>query len=58
MGNKISEFKDIEELKNCIKLKRIILTNNPIVYKHQYRLHMIHLVKSLILLDFVKINKH
>ena len=58
MGNKIGEFREIEELKNCKNLKRVILTNNPIIYKNHYRLYVINLIKGLVLLDFVKVAKH
>lgn len=58
MGNKIAEFSDIDCLKSFKKLKIIVMTNNPIVYKEKYRDRMIFMVRSLVLLDFIKVTKN
>jgi Leucine-rich repeat (LRR) protein len=52
MNNKIANLYELARLGNCKKLKRLVLTNNPVTEKPNYRKYVIAHISSLTILDF------
>lgn len=55
-NNKISDSKHIKSLSGLSKLIILDLSGNPISKENNYRLHTIHLIKKLKVLDGISIE--
>jgi hypothetical protein len=52
MNNKITNMYELPKLGNIKKLKRLVLTNNPVTDQPNYRKIVIARIPSLTVLDF------
>ena len=55
VGNKISEFNDVESLAKIPNLKQLLLIGNPISKKNSYRQIILHRLPRLLVLDDRKV---
>ncbi|KAM3127922.1 hypothetical protein pb186bvf_019992 [Paramecium bursaria] len=56
MNNRLADFSEMYSLRNCKKLKRLILHGNLITQQPKYRLQIISILPQLKVLDFNKIT--
>jgi len=55
-NNKMSSLSDLRPLQELKKLRYLSLLNNPVTKQSHYRLYVIHLLPSLLMLDFQKVK--
>lgn len=57
MNNKVSDLQQVYKLAKCLKLQRLVLTNNIVTEVANYRLNVIARIPSLRILDFAKVTR-
>jgi hypothetical protein len=55
-NNQIQTLSDLEPLSDIATLERIVLLNNPVVSRPNYKLYLLHLVPSLKAIDYARIT--
>ena len=56
-GNALKDYSDLVGLAALPKLNSLCLLENPVVKQDNYRLHVIHMIPQVTVLDFNKVKK-